>query len=336
MSEINVYVDPDASGGGTGVDWTNAYTSLSAAEAAEQTDLVSDGDTIIFNCRASSSSADTTAVTFDGWNIGLSNDITIEGNQTTGIWNNSAYHLSINHANAITFNEAYCNFLNLQISTNQNYATSSGIGIGLYPPAGAAAIIIDSCIIKEISDYSSKGGIYFLYLSGTNAFTLDITNTVVCGYGVGTGIDHSSAQTDWTTTVTNCTVSDCALGIRDQASMTIKNCAVFNNADDFNGSGTISYCASDDGDGSNAQDLNENASGEWAAAFTDYANDDFSVKDASSLLYNNGTNIGAPDDDIIGTSRPQATTVDIGAFEFIAAAGVTMPIIMNYNQKMRS
>lgn len=77
MADLVTYVDPDAGGGGTGVDWTNAYTSLSACEAAEQADLDGDNDNLTIHCRASSDSADTTKVRFDGWSTSADDDITV-------------------------------------------------------------------------------------------------------------------------------------------------------------------------------------------------------------------------------------------------------------------
>jgi hypothetical protein len=81
---------------------------------------------------------------------------------------------------------------------------------------------------------------------------------------------------------------------------------------------TISYCASDDQDGSNSQDI-----GTDTDQFTDPDNHDYSVLDTGSVLYNNGTDLSGSgiNDDIIGTSRPQSTSYDIGAHEFPVAVG---------------
>ena len=61
---------------------------------------------------------------------------------------------------------------------------------------------------------------------------------------------------------------------------------------------------------------------DWDAAFTDYSNGDFSVKNDSSVLYGAGTDnpgAGLYSDDIIDTAR--SSTWDIGAFEYVAAGG---------------
>ena len=112
---------------------------------------------------------------------------------------------------------------------------------------------------------------------------------------------------------------------RDSGTITVTNCAIFNNADDIDAAASVTDAnnATDDNEGANPQDLNENGAGEWTAAFTDYTTYDFTVKDTDSLLYNNGTadpGSGLYSDDIIGTSRPQSTSWDIGAFELIVGA----------------
>ena len=59
MAEVITYLDPDAGGTGSGADWTNASTSMSAWETGENTNLVTDGDWHHLYCRASSGTADT-------------------------------------------------------------------------------------------------------------------------------------------------------------------------------------------------------------------------------------------------------------------------------------
>ncbi len=53
--------------------------------------------------------------------------------------------------------------------------------------------------------------------------------------------------------------------------------------------------------------------------------DDGLMISISSPAKNSGTNTGAPADDVVGTSRPQGTTVDMGAYEVVEAATVGVP-----------
>jgi len=100
MAVVTRFVNTASSSGGDGTTnnttgATRAYVSLSAAEAAEQTNLVTDGDNIIFLCTGSS--ADTTATTFAGWTTGSANDIVVKPNtadeSTTGIYDTGKYRL---------------------------------------------------------------------------------------------------------------------------------------------------------------------------------------------------------------------------------------------------
>ncbi|MCX6796296.1 MAG: hypothetical protein NTW06_02240, partial [Candidatus Falkowbacteria bacterium] len=107
------------------------------------------------------------------------------------------------------------------------------------------------------------------------------------------------------------------------------NNAVFNISNlnsEFGGTGgvfTLNYNATDDntGAGTNWINISPNVNGatdaqDWAKAFTDYANNDFSIKNYFSPLFDAGTTITSVTSDIIGTPRPKNTAYDIGAFEF--------------------
>jgi len=79
MATVTRYIDVDVVGGaGNGTSWADAYSSASAWEAAEQTDLVSDTDVHVVYARASSDSPDTTTFAIDGWTTNATYYITFE------------------------------------------------------------------------------------------------------------------------------------------------------------------------------------------------------------------------------------------------------------------
>ena len=91
------YVDPAATGGGTGVDWTNAYTTLNACITAKYTGALSEAMTI--NCRTSGANpADEAGVTIDGGYATASYPLTIQCAQVSrpvGKWDATKYRLSV-------------------------------------------------------------------------------------------------------------------------------------------------------------------------------------------------------------------------------------------------
>tara|TARA_R110000851_G_C13102760_1_gene569256 strand:- start:38343 stop:39989 length:1647 start_codon:yes stop_codon:yes gene_type:complete len=84
--EIVRYVDPDAVGTGTGVDWANAYVSLAAMitqELIDRADLVTLTDNLVVNCRASADSLDTSVADFSGFTQSALYNIQVIGNLAT-------------------------------------------------------------------------------------------------------------------------------------------------------------------------------------------------------------------------------------------------------------
>jgi len=177
-------------------------------------------------------------------------------------------------------------------------------------------VYLNNCII-------ACAGNTTMYASGVriddaDGGLLELKNCIVQGPATGTGNGITSTA-DYLN-VYNSTIYGWKTGITESGCTTVyKNCAVFGNVTDFSNGDTIDYCASDDTAGTNYVDLKENAGGEWAASFSDHANGDFRIKDTNSLLYEEGTDLSGVGitDDIIGTSRPQNTNWDIGAFELI-------------------
>jgi hypothetical protein len=343
---VHTYVDPDASGAGDGTSWADAYTSLNAWEAAEQTDLVTDGDIHICHVRASSGTDDTTATIITGWTTGASNyievicnnDATYGYNRHTGQWDGSKYILDGSDAvAALSVEENYVRITGLQI-TNTYTATGGLRCVSLGSWLGVGSEIKLNYIICNGNGLDSNFGRGFDLAPGASAHihNIYVYNSLImnCPRGI-----QNSVDTDLDIYIYNCTVVHCNIGNGDGMHLTgdaptvVKNCTVADCSDDFDDTGasvTIDYCASDDGTGTNAQTLSATRSDD----FTDWSGGDYSIANASSVQEGNGTDdpgSGLYSDDIIENSR--TSTWDIGAFEFVSPGGLSIPVAMHHYTK---
>jgi len=327
MATVTRYVDTASGGGdgttnGTGTGTTNAYASLNACEAAED-GVDHSGDDVVIHCNrttgAGGGGQDTTAVTFAGWTVGT---ITIIGDSfpPDGILDvTNFYVLSVTSASnieSLKISVANTIVRNLQV---QQIGSSTGTFAGIFVN-GVDDITIDSCIVKgSQSGTGNARGIYAL-----NTDDLYVYNTIVEGWISGAdtgfiGIRFHCESSD-NQYIYNCTIANNRYGLREDGSSTpsAKNCAVFNNGVDWYGSFSDDFCASDDSSPTSDADwvdLNENAGGEWDAAFTDYANGDFSLANDQSILDSAGDTdpgSGLYSDDMIGFTRGNWS---IGALE---------------------
>ena len=311
-------VDIEEDGGGD-------YTTLAAALQAEEQNLTDNGgDTITFNINLGWDAADATAAIIDeGWTLSetcwLKIITTGDSRPTNGVWDTTdAYRLIVNNAFALNTSGAFTPWIKLdglQIDCTGTWNRNTITSRAFYD----AVMEIDDCILKK-----TNTGTGYIIQSFDCDPDIKVTNTIFEGRGADIGMYTNTYSV---ITLKHCTISNLATGVYSShasATITVENCAVFNNGDDFaitNSTPTIDYCASDDGDGNNPVDISPGGTeaDDWDSAFTDYSNGDFSVKDASSVLYNAGKDASITVD-IIETVRPQATDYDIGAFELIAAA----------------
>ncbi|KPJ58249.1 MAG: hypothetical protein AMJ46_14480, partial [Latescibacteria bacterium DG_63] len=312
------------------------YTSMSAMEAAEDGDLVALNRFLrveIVNSDGNWSTADTTAVTFDGWNCNRADGRYVEievmsgarNPYTDGKWSTSHYRLSASGATLLIDNDAAVD----------NYFEADFIGLQVEASGSnwAAAVrdVAYHKTIRFIACHFRNTGFEVFQLTDNNSAQVWFINSILESTNPVDEIVRATSA--WTATAYfyNCTVVGGGLdGLDvDQGTITVKNCAVFNNGPTdilVLGGATVDYNASDDSVGTNWVDISPGAEPDgWNAAVTDYANGDYRLKDTNSVLYHAGldqnSDSNVPSEDIAGNARPTGSNpVSIGAFEYV---GVT-------------
>lgn len=289
------------------------YTSLNAAENGENGSLADHitiyGDTL----------TDTTATVFAGWTQN-GFDVIVRGlthlsyRLTVSSPSSAIYALSNQNASALSIK---FQGVHLVKSGGSNF----GFSVVLSPNLNTAGTTeIDGCFIHMA--HTGVSNMFCVENDGA-AGTVKARNSAFAG---GT---HSLFLALGTTHVHNCVVNgkSTAIGIdRSGGTVSVKNTAVFNCTNDFNGTITADYCASDDGDGTNAVDISPGGTEatDWAAAFTDYTNHDYTLKDDASVLFEAGTDLSgdanyAVTTDAFGTAR--TAPFDIGIEERSVGGG---------------
>lgn len=294
------------------------YGSANAFELGEQADitLATGNDTIVkAECY---SFQDTTAVTFNGWTTAAGNYIEVytpTAERHDGKWNTSKYRLEVTDATALYNAEDYFRADGLQIASLA--PTANGKHAVQFAGQGASNDIrVSSSVIKcgSQSTYWQQG----ISLADTDIiakiWNCAIYDVYTGASNQGRGIEANCATAD----IYNCTIYEANRGINKTAgTITVKNCAVFNCTDDFAGSpDTIDYCASDDGDGTNAQTLD--ATSNYANEFEDVTTGNFQTV-TGSVCVGNGVDdpgSGLYSDDINGVAR--TSPWDISAHELTA------------------
>jgi hypothetical protein len=315
----DLYVNTDTgnnSWDGTSATYVSGTTGPKATLAGAEAVLPATfTDDITIHCTGAT--ADTAAVGISGMTIGAPYRLYIVGDATSGIWDETKYHLVVTGSIGIDCTENYVDVSQLQIKIIAGATTGLAAIKFTNQTASDNAHVIDRCILWGTSD-GTQGS-----FRGVTDFDVDtilmIRNSTI--YGFKANVDGHGVYVSGEVGVENCTIQDCTRGlVCGSGTLTATNCAVFNNVDDlYNVS--ASYCAIDDADSFPGKvDISPGATEatDWAAAFTDYVNADFRVKDINSVLYDAAIDLsGSFTTDIAGTTR---NAWDIGAFEL---AGVS-------------
>ncbi len=284
MAEITKDIDT----GGLG-----DYASLNVWESTEQQDLTDGGgDWMHATNRASGDAADTIATTINGWILAEFNYILIDaaaGEEAlkTG-WSDTRCRLATIDANpTLTIADNYVRLKRLQIKNSGLTVDRTAVLISF---TETADIRIDSCRI--VGDPADSGtGLKLIHINDSDA-TMNIYNSILAfaadpADGNSRGVEVQDAAA---VNIYNCVLNNCYFGVlRSAGTVTVKNSAVFQHTDDFSGTITADYNASDDNDGTN--NVAESGGGaDWPDDFVDAAVGDVTLKATSNLKW-----AGTPD-----------------------------------------
>jgi len=290
-------------------DVANRYTSMSTMEAGTDIDWVTATDNPVVDILGGdesnnwSGSPDTGETTFNGGTFSTDYPILIQALGTAAITkttqDSSAYILQGDGSPTIYLDSDafYGQFKGIQIE----YTGSTGGQATIYPRRLAIAEF-NSCRIWN-SVAGSAANMYYDEVSGSKI--LRFWNSILEG----------DSATNLRLRDDTCYVYHCICeggttdGLKTDAgtNLYIYNTAIYNTGDDLDGTiGAVDYCATDDNEGTNAQNLNENAGGEWTAAWDDYTTGDYNPKN-DGLLYSNGNYMASEFTDLTGDTDPLAT-----------------------------
>lgn len=222
---------------------------------------------------------------------------------TTGAWNTQKALIEIQDGNRISVRDASLKINGLQID-------KVGAG-GIIYTGDTGTTEIENTYLRNSSETSE-----YIWQANANNPNIIAKNTVF--YNVTNNMALIRFYGESTITLQCCTFyggTDRGIWCSGASGGAITNCIVVNSTDNFYGDYTgvtVSYCASTDGDGTNAVTL---ASDYYDDVFTDNTTGDFGLKNYSGTGAVIGYGTHVLDYDRLGVSRGSGAC-DIGAYEY--------------------
>lgn len=333
---VTVIVDPD---NGAGTD----YTSLSAAEAAEQRNLVTADEIAVFECRSTSGTADTNCpATFAGWTTDSTRYVQIQSsgaNKHSGAWSTSKYRLVLSQTGfgptiALSASDADIRVVGLQVSAANGYG---GIGYAiLITNTGGQSARVYNCIIKTTDSHAS-GTRYACLCNNSSATpqTSYVYNNLIVleasGAGSTIALQASSGGSIQTIYAENNTIiqtggATTTKGLEQSVNGAIiaRNNLVYNFGNTNTYVGTFSQGSNyNTTDSTDSMGIGSNNRISQTFTFTNSGAGDYSLASGDTGAKDRGSNLSEIasgfTDDIIGTARP-GSAVDCGCFEYASAS----------------
>ena len=308
------------------------YATLVLALAGEAADLVSLDRILTIDLRATAGDAENTgsSTTFTGFTVDATRYpilSTSGSNRLQGVPDTSKYRLICTatvgntYALNININYAVVDGLQIEIVNGTSYSNTWAVYHGL---TGACQPIVANCLI--LAD-SSKGGIAGLVTASGQlpVFVNNIVKSTTSPYSGSTGIQNGGINGTGTRGLTyNCTVIGFETGITSYGTQRSEahNCIAQSNTTDFANLGSTSdYNLS----------LDTTAPGTHSVisttlTFTNPSSNIYTLDASDTAAIDVGEDLSTDPVypvtvDAAGVSRPQNSIFDIGAFEYVAAAG---------------
>lgn len=314
------------------------YTSLNAALAGEAGNIVTSDEYVVITCKATTGAADTTAATVSGWTVDSSHYVEIradDAHKATAAWNSAKYTLSVSGASyALNISGIhYTRITGLQIQNTR----SGHFQHGIY--ADAEFVRIVGCFIRLTGNYAGAGIDVRPYSNAGNLVCTAVNNVL---YSPATYNHDANAAirsvthintTNYPAVFLNNTMYGFFRGIYT-GDINTKVRAINNLI--ANTAGNSFSCAAFHADSNyNATDDSSSTGGandrtNQTFSFVDASNLDFRLTSSDTGAKDHGTDLSSDpyfpfSVDINGTTRPQGSAWDIGAFEFQSAGGAFKP-----------